>query len=331
MKARTRPAEAIAQRVPLRYLPREPRATMEPSWRQARPARIQASLAHALQRPGGGWYVVGVRDDVPANRSMVRTVNGAEVTLWRDDLGALHAGPGACPHLGARLDNCQVMQGRIVCDWHGMALGEQTGRLWPTYAAHDDGELLWVRLPGEHADEAPTQQPMTQPRPEGPAAIAAVVVRRGICEPRDIIQNRLDPWHGSWFHPYAFSHLRVDEEASDEATLVLDVAYRVGGPFAVPVRAEFRCPDPRTIVMTIVDGEGAGSVVETHATPLTAPGVAPAITVMTEVTIATSPRPGFGVAVRLSPLIRAGMRRSAAGLWQDDLEYAERLYELRRR
>ena len=36
----------------------------------------------------------------------------------------------------------------------------------------------------------------------------------------------------------------------------------------MPVRAEFACPDARTIVMTIIDGEGAGSVVETHATPL---------------------------------------------------------------
>ena len=57
---------------------------------------------------------------------------------------------------------------------------------------------------------------------------------------------------------------------------MLDVAYRLGRWFAVPVRAEFSCPDSHTIVMTITGGEGTGSVVETHATPLTAPGVHPA-------------------------------------------------------
>jgi hypothetical protein len=38
----------------------------------------------------------------------------------------------------------------------------------------------------------------------------------GICEPEDVIANRLDPWHGSWFHPYAFSHLVVDDDASSD-------------------------------------------------------------------------------------------------------------------
>ncbi len=42
----------------------------------------------------------------------------------------------------------------------------------------------------------------------------------------------------------------------------------IGRITGVPVRAAFTCPDPRTVTMEIVDGEGAGSVVETHATPL---------------------------------------------------------------
>ena len=111
---------------------------------------------------------------------------------------------------------------------------------------------------------------------------------------------------------------------------MLDVAYRLGRTFAVPVRAEFTCPDSHTIVMTITDGEGTGSVVETHATPLTAPGVHPARTVMTEAVVATSDRFGFRVARGLAPLVRIGMRASATQLWADDLVYAARLYELRR-
>ena len=45
------------------------------------------------------------------------------------------------------------------------------------------------------------------------------------------------------------------------------VTFRIGR-LGVPVVAEFTSPEPRTIVMRIVDGEGTGSVVETHATPL---------------------------------------------------------------
>jgi hypothetical protein len=36
----------------------------------------------------------------------------------------------------------------------------------------------------------------------------------------------------------------------------------------MPVIAEFTTLDPRTVVMQIMDGEGQGSVVETHVTPL---------------------------------------------------------------
>ena len=113
--------------------------------------------------------------------------------------------------------------------------------------------------------------------------------------------------------------------------LVLDVSFRLSRWLAVPVRAEFACPDARTICMTILSGEGAGSVVETHATPVTGPGRHPARTVMTEATIATSGRTGFAIARRLSRVVAAGVRHTAGRLWVDDLEYAARTYHVRRR
>ncbi len=66
----------------------------------------------------------------------------------------------------------------------------------------------------------------------------------------------------------------------------------------MPVIAEFTSPEPRTIVMRIVDGEGAGSVVETHATPLgPGPDGRPRTAVL-EAVIAHSDRPGFVHALR---------------------------------
>ena len=323
--------EDVRRRIPVRYLPQTTPAHLRGTWRQAKPARIERALAAALRRPTHGWLVAGASTEVPTARSIMRTVAGREVALWRDADGSLLAGPGACPHLGARLHDCDVVDGTVLCRWHGMPLGRDTDPPWHTYAAHDDGVLVWVRLGPVEEGVEPTDRPVlaARPRPEG--SIASVISLAATCEPRDIMANRLDPWHGAWLHPYAFSDLRVDDDASSDDRLVLDVAYRLGRTFAVPVRAEFTCPDSHTIVMTITDGEGIGSVVETHATPLTEPGVHPARTVMTEAIVATSDRVGFAVARRVARLVRVGMRASATQLWADDLEYAARRYEMRRR
>ena len=72
-----------------------------------------------------------------------------------------------------------------------------------------------------------------------------------------------------------------------------------------------------TRVMHITEGEGTGSVVETHATPLGLGADGRPLTMVTEATIAYSDRPGFQVARWLSPLLRPGMRRTARKLWVD--------------
>ncbi len=314
---------------PLRRLPVPPRDRLGETWREARPGRIRRALETAQQRSPGGWHVVGASSDLAADRSLVRLVDGREVALWRAADGRALAGPGACPHLGALLDGCEVIGGTMLCRWHGMARGERGRRSWQPYAAHDDGVLLWVQLPTP--GEEPTDRPTLPVRPSAGASFATVVAVRGRCEPSDVIANRLDPWHGAWYHPYAFSHLAVDDDASDDARLVVDVAFRVSRRWGVPVRAQFTCPDARTIAMTITDGEGAGSVVETHATSLGVDALGAPWTVVTEATIATSARRGFAVARLLAPLLRPAVAATASRLWVDDLAYAERRAQLRAR
>lgn len=315
------------RRVPLELKPMPRRDRLTPTWRDAKPARIRRALDHALAADPGGWYVVGDSRSL-GRRSIVRTVGGREIVLWRTAEG-IAAGPGSCPHLGALLHDCEVMGEQLVCRWHGMALDASGMPGWDTLPAHDDGVLLWVQVPTH--GETSSSLPVITPRPEHQRSVAAVVEVTGTCEPRDILANRLDPWHGSWFHPYAFSHLTVDEAASSDELLTVDVTFRVSRRWGVPVRAEFACPDARTIVMTIVDGEGTGSVVETHATPLgDGPDGRPR-TLMTEATIAASDRRGFAVATRVGALLRPAMRHTARRLWVDDMTYAERSYLLRSR
>ncbi|MCX6466664.1 MAG: DUF5914 domain-containing protein [Pseudonocardiales bacterium] len=317
---------------PLRLLDRPRWAEQVPSWADAKPGIIRAALARALARPSGGWYVLAGSREVRADRAFGRVIGGREVVAWRDGAGTLHAGPGACPHLGAALCDAPVHDGRLVCRWHGLALGPEGHRGWRTFPVHDDGVLAWVRL--ESAGEAVTDAPVLGPRPDPERSVAAVATMIGRCEPEDVLANRLDPWHGAWFHPYSFANLRVlSAPAVDcpdtEDRFLVEVAFTLVPRVGVPVIAEFTCPDPRTITMEIVDGEGAGSVVETHATPLRPDEHGRPRTAVIEATVAHSDRPGFVHTRKVAGALRPLMALAARRLWRDDLDYAERRYALR--
>ncbi|MFT7581223.1 MAG: hypothetical protein ACI9MR_002897 [Myxococcota bacterium] len=287
-------------------------------WVQADPDRIAGLLARSQALPSGGWYVVDAVRQLATQPKAYR-IAGRDLVFWRDGDGKTHAAPDACPHMGASLADGHVERGKLVCPWHALALDHRGFRDWQCLPVHDDGVLFWVQL---RAGADKTAAPIIAPRPA--RFIDGTIRVEGHCAPEDIIANRLDPWHGAHFHPYAFADLTVVGLKDD--VLSLRVSYKVGGPLRVTVDATFHTPDPRTIVMTITDGDGAGSVVETHATPID-----PGRTAVIETTLATSDRSGFSVAHRgarvLRPLIRAAARR----LWVDDIAYAERLYALRQR
>ena len=155
-----------------------PHEHLRSTWKQARPGRIRASFDVAQSQDPGGWYVVGRSGDVGTKRSVTRTIAGREIVLWRDESGTLMAGPGTCPHLGALLEDCEVIRGDVVCRWHGMALGAAGQAGWKPVVAHDDGVLAWVRLPTP--GETPTDRPTLTTRPPLDASIAAVIEIPGV-------------------------------------------------------------------------------------------------------------------------------------------------------
>ncbi|MEU4982888.1 DUF5914 domain-containing protein [Streptomyces sp. NPDC021969] len=311
-----------------------------PTWREARPAVIAAALERALARPSGNWYVLGAVTDVRPARPLSGTVAGVEVVVWRDARGRLVGGPGVCPHLGAPLADGPVRCGTLVCRWHGLALDGAPFAGWDPLPVHDDGVLVWVRLDAV-GEERPTPAPLVPHRPPRATALTSVWRGVGTCEPEDVVANRLDPWHGAWFHPYSFVDLTVlrasgttPDDRSDDGDgdrFVVDVSFRLTGRLVVPVRAEFTAPGPRTVVMRITEGEGTGSVVESHATPLGPDRSGRPRTAVVEAVLATSDRPGFPLVRRLAPALRPLMRAAAGRLWRDDLAYAERRGHLRAR
>ncbi|GAA3244937.1 hypothetical protein GCM10020256_71240 [Streptomyces thermocoprophilus] len=195
--------------------------------------------------------------------------------------------------------------GTLVCHWHGLALDGRPAAGWEPLPVHDDGVLLWVRL-DDAGGETPLPAPVLPGRPDPQAALTAVCEATGVCEPEDVIANRLDPWHGAWFHPYSFVDLTVTGTPGDEDDdrFTVDVSFKVAGRLVVPVRAVFTAPEPRTVVMHIAEGEGAGSVVETHATPLGPDERGRPRTAVVEAVVAASDRRGFAAARAAAPLLR---------------------------
>jgi nitrite reductase/ring-hydroxylating ferredoxin subunit len=321
---------------PLRPLRPAPWARQAPAYAGARPALIEAAVKRAQSRPSGNWFVLGASRDVRRGRPYGVTLAGTELVAWRDAGGRLIAGPGACPHLGAPLSQAAVDCGELVCRWHGLRVNGRGGAGWRPLPAYDDGVLAWVRLDAAGA-EPPLEAPVVPARPRLSQSVHAVATLVGVCEPEDIVANRLDPWHGGWFHPYFFRSLAVlsapaevaEVTESDDDRFVVAVTFRAAPRLGVPVLAEFTCPEPRTVVMRIIEGEGLGSVVETHAAPLGRGPDGRPRTAVIEAVVAHSGRPGFALARRAAPALRPVIRRAAARLWRDDLAYAERRYWLR--
>ena len=306
---------------------------MNHDWRDAKPAAIAQALSVAQDKPDGGWFVVDASRTLQRLTKAQRyVINDHELVAWKERERTIRLAPGACPHMGALLADARIDRGCLVCPWHGLELDARRPTLgWKPFRTHDDGVLTWVQFDAD--SPTATDEPILPTRPS--VFLDGVIRREARCEPRDIIANRLDPWHGAHFHPYAFTRLEVTEHSVHE--LHLRVGYRVARGFEVEVGARFDCPDPRTIVMTITDGEGKGSVVETHATPMYSAQSSFARsnndlgprTAIIEATLATSDRAGFEHARRAAAIARPLIKSMAGRLWRDDARYAERLYQLR--
>ena len=306
-----RPPIPFGRRLP----PASPVSTLD-DWQQANPRWIANALQCARSLPTTGWTVVDASRSMRAKPTRYR-LHGRDYVVCRTPRGPLVA-PDACPHMGASLSTGRLCDGDLVCPWHGLHLGESGHGTWRPLPVFDDGVLLWVALD-------PLAPRLAHPvRTQRPAHYFDTVIRKEAqCEPADIIANRLDPWHGAHYHPYSFARLQVIEQG--EADIVVRVVYRVVGRYGIEVDARFHCADPTTIVMTIVRGEGEGSVVETHATSIDR-----GRTAVIEATLATSDRSAFWGFVRATaPLLRPLVRRAALRLWADDAAYAERLHALR--
>ena len=111
---------------------------------------------HVESRVGTDWHTVGPVAGLPAGRPVRRRLEDADVDLVvvRDHDGQVHALAGQCSHLGGPLADGEVVDGCVVCPWHGStfrltdgwnATGPATGPQ-PAFETRTVDGVLEVRL-----------------------------------------------------------------------------------------------------------------------------------------------------------------------------------------
>ena len=180
-------------------LPTLDRSAQGPTYREADPGVIRAAVARAQCRPSGNWFAFAASSQI-ATKAWGITVGEVEIVAWRGVDGALRVAPRACPHLGADLATAVVGCGTLVYPWHGLRLSDQSRGAWQP--AHGPRRRCPRRRPQRGAHRR-SDHPGPPPSPR----LAALARLEGVCEPCDVVANRLDPWHGAWFHPYSFTRV----------------------------------------------------------------------------------------------------------------------------
>lgn len=71
---------------------------------------------------GGFWYPVAEPDDIAPGPKAIRLL-GSNYVLWRSEDGTLVAAPDRCPHREAPLSIGTVIEGVLVCSYHGWSFG----------------------------------------------------------------------------------------------------------------------------------------------------------------------------------------------------------------
>jgi phenylpropionate dioxygenase-like ring-hydroxylating dioxygenase large terminal subunit len=66
------------------------------------------------------WYAAAWADELPAGKSLARTILGEPVLMWRSTAGALQALADQCPHRLAPLSKGKIEGNEVRCGYHGL-------------------------------------------------------------------------------------------------------------------------------------------------------------------------------------------------------------------
>ncbi len=269
----------------------------------------------------GQWYVTAFSTALSPGRTLVTRIADQEIVLWRtpNDQGHVHAASAVCPHWGGPLGGGQVDEhGALTCPWHGWQFRNgycmNRPRLkLPRDLAHDDGILLWVRLPWD-IEEVTT--PPLQARPEPCRSFwFDIAIESDVYH---VQENYLDFLHPAEYHTSVFNHC-VYLGRDGDVNLV-ELGYKLPFGKTLKTRTRVWAPTPYQVRNEVFDGLGTGMVIESHITPLSHDRSI--IHELYHIPVALATREGW-------PIMRWLMRRSARQIRVEDAVFSARRFRLR--
>lgn len=193
----------------------------------AKAAPTKADVSAALEKGLKNlWYPICPSDWITDKPRALRRL-GYKIALWRDSQGAVHALEDHCPHRGAPLSMGVNLGDRLACPYHGIevrcdgmvtkvpaspgcplensraTLGfhvkEAAGAIWLFNSATNIDEAPPLNLPPEITDEATWSHFLCYVEWAG--------------DYRYVIDNVMDPMHGSFLHKMSHSMSEGDISA----------------------------------------------------------------------------------------------------------------------
>ncbi|MDH4874646.1 aromatic ring-hydroxylating dioxygenase subunit alpha [Pseudomonas sp. BN515] len=172
--------------------------------------------------PKNAWYVACTPDEIEG-KPLGRQICGEKMVFYRANEGRVAALEDFCPHRGAPLSLGFVEDGRLICGYHGLAMGcegrtesmpGQRVRGFPAIRSFPVVErygFIWV-WPGD-AEQADPALIHHLEWAENPAwAYGGGLYHIG-CDYRLMIDNLMDLTHETYVHASSIGQKEIDEAA----------------------------------------------------------------------------------------------------------------------
>ena len=165
------------------------------------------------------WYVALMAKDL-SDKPMGRKVCNESIVFYRDAQGVVQAVDDFCPHRGAPLSLGRVVNGNLVCGYHGLEMGCEGKTIampgqrvggFPTirtYGVMERHGFIWV-WPGEHAPD-PGQMPQLDWADNPQWAYGGGLYHIN-CEYRMMVDNLMDLTHETYVHGSSIGQPEIDE------------------------------------------------------------------------------------------------------------------------
>lgn len=171
--------------------------------------------------PQNAWYVAATPDELGADKPLGRRICGQPIAFYRGEGGVVAAVEDFCPHRGAPLSLGFVKEGKLVCGYHGLAMGcdgktvsmpGQRVRGFPAIKSYPVVErygFVWV-WPGDAslAREADIPPPIWHGKPDWAYGGGLYHMK---CDFRLLVDNLMDLTHETYVHSTSIGQKEIDE------------------------------------------------------------------------------------------------------------------------